>query len=135
MKMEENTLRQVQERSENPFIPFDPVAAPTLTKLIFDNELVGGDMQWGESEKRGRELIPERINYKHWSGSEATDGCTGLWFECVKGRESAGGRKRSWNKDIGMCQRGESLFGCGLVVPGSQVATEGRRKEVGIDGH
>lgn len=39
--------KQIPERSENPFIPCDPVTAPTLTKMTFNNELGGGDAQWG----------------------------------------------------------------------------------------
>lgn len=41
-----HTSRKTQSMkgSENPFIPCDPVTAPTLTKMIFNNELDGGDM-------------------------------------------------------------------------------------------
>ena len=45
---------QSMEKSENPFIPRDRVTALTLTKMIFNNELGGGDTQ------RGRELEKER---------------------------------------------------------------------------
>lgn len=40
---------QSMESSENPFIPCDRVTAPTLTKVIFNNELGGGDMKGVES--------------------------------------------------------------------------------------
>lgn len=49
--------RQIQsmERSENPFIPHDPVAAPGRSKIIFNNEVSGEDMRRGRERKKERE--------------------------------------------------------------------------------
>lgn len=53
--------KQIQgiEKSENQFIPCDCVTTPTLTEMIFNNELGGGDMQGGrklENEREGENL-------------------------------------------------------------------------------
>lgn len=93
---EKHTAKQIQETSENPFIPCDSVAAPTLTKMIFNNELVGGDTLWGregEKEREGENLSHKKINYKHFCRDQRQRMAVQSFGD--RGRESGGGRKLS----------------------------------------
>lgn len=94
------------ERSENLFIPCNPVTASTFTNFFFfNNEFGGGDMLMGEERKKQRERTYPLKN--HWST---------LWLrlETMQGfgvrvrKRKWRGRKLSWSKNVGVCQR-ESL--------------------------
>ena len=56
---EERNIFRAWRNQENPFIPCDRVTVLTLTEMIFNNELGGGDTQGGrelEKEREGENL-------------------------------------------------------------------------------